>query len=51
MKCQRRALERTVESFARWRAAPPDGTVQMEYIGARQMYVVDSGVDVFAKDV
>ena len=37
LKCQRRALERTVESFARWRAAPPDGTVQMEYIGARQM--------------
>ena len=51
MKCQRRALERTVESFARWRAAPPDGTVQMEYIGARQMYVVDSGVNVYAHDV
>ena len=51
LKCQRRALERTVESFARWRAAPPDGTVQMEYIGARQMYVVDSGVNVYAHDV
>ena len=51
LKCQRRALERMVESFARWRAAPPDGTVQMEYIGARQMYVVDSGVNVYAHDV
>lgn len=29
----------------------PDGTVQMEYIGARQMYVVDSGVNVYAHDV
>ena len=50
LKCQRRALERTVESFARWRAAPPDGTVQMEYIGARQMYVVDTGVNVYDHD-
>ena len=50
LKCQRRALERTVESFARYRAAPPDGTLQMEYIGPRQMYVTDTGVNVYEHD-
>lgn len=50
LKCQRRALERTVESFARYRAAPPDGTLQMEYIGPRQMYVTDTGVNVYDHD-
>ena len=29
LKCQRRALERTIESFSRYRSAPPDGTLQM----------------------
>lgn len=51
LKCQRRALERTIESFSRYRSAPPDGTLQMEYIGQRQMYVVDTGVNVYDYDV
>lgn len=51
LKCQRRALERTVESFARYRSAPPDGTLQMEYIASRQMYVTDTGVNVYDHDV
>ena len=51
LKCQRRALERTIESFARYRSAPPDGTLQMEYIGPRQMYVVDTGVNFYDYDV
>ena len=51
LKCQRRALERTIESFARYRAAPPDGTIQMEYIGPRQMYCIDTGVNVYDHDV
>ncbi len=50
LKCQRSALERTIESVARYRTAPPDGTLQMEYIGARQMYVVDTGVNVYDHD-
>lgn len=50
LKCQRRALERTIESFSRYRSAPPDGTLQMEYIGQRQMYVVDTGVNVYDYD-
>lgn len=51
LKCQRRALERTIESFSRYRSAPPDGTLQMEYIGQRQMYVVDTGTNFYDNDV
>lgn len=51
LKCQRRALERTVESLERYHAAPPDGTLQMEYIGTRQMYVTDTGINVYEHDV
>lgn len=51
LKCQRRALERTIESFSRYRSSPPDGTLQMEYIGQRQMYVVDTGVNIYDHDV
>lgn len=51
LKCQSRALERTIESFSRYRSAPPDGTLQMEYIGQRQMYVVDTGINFYDCDV
>lgn len=50
LKCQRRALERTIESFSRYRSAPPDGTLQLEYIGQRQMYVVDTGQNFYDYD-
>lgn len=50
LKCQYTALERTVEGIARYRTAPPDGTLQMEYIRARQMYLVDTGVNVYEHD-
>lgn len=50
LKCQRRALERTVDSFARYRSAPPDGTLLMEYIGQRYMYVAETGVNVYDHD-
>ncbi|WP_122644066.1 MerR family DNA-binding transcriptional regulator [Luxibacter massiliensis] len=50
LKCQRRALERTIESFSRYRSAPPDGTLQMEYIGQRQMYVIDTGMNFYEHD-
>ncbi len=50
LKCQLRALERTIESFSRYRSAPPDGTLQMKYIGMRQMYVVDTGINFYDYD-
>ncbi len=43
LKFQRRAIERTLDSFEHYHTAPPDGTIVLEYIGRRQMYVVDSG--------
>lgn len=51
LKCQRRALERTIESFSRYRLAPPDGALQMEYIGNRQIYAVDTGINLYDHDV
>ncbi len=42
LKMQRRAVERTLESFERYRAAPRDGTIVLEYIGGRQMYCIDT---------
>ena len=51
LKTQRRALERTIESFSRYRSSPPDGTLQMEYIGQRQMYITDTRVNFYDYDV
>lgn len=56
LKCQKRAIERTKESFERYRNAPPDGTVLVEYIGERQMFCADChinfydfGLDIYEK--
>ncbi|MEG7531993.1 MAG: MerR family transcriptional regulator, partial [Hungatella sp.] len=38
LNLQRRAIERTLESYERYEAAPPDGTIVLEYIPKRQMY-------------
>lgn len=43
LKVQRRAIERTIESYERYRSAPRDGKIVLEYIGKRQMYCVDTG--------
>ena len=51
LKFQRRAIERTVESFERYRRAPPDGSILMEYIGKRQMYRIDAGINFYDHDL
>lgn len=51
LKVQRRAIERTIESFEHYRASPPDGTVVIEYIGRRQMYLIDSGINFYDYDI
>ena len=51
LKFQRRAIERTVESFERYRSAPPDGSILMEYIGKRQMYRIDAGINFYDHDL
>lgn len=44
---QRRAIERTLESYEWYENAPPDGTIVLEYIPRRFMYMVDSGVNIY----
>ncbi|QTQ13204.1 MerR family transcriptional regulator [Treponema parvum] len=51
LKCQRRAVQRTLESFERYSYAPPDGTIILEYIGKRFLYIVDSGINVYDHDL
>lgn len=40
---QKRAIRRMVESIQRYEAAPPDGIIVLEYIGARMIYCYDTG--------
>lgn len=47
LKVQRRAVERMLESYERYRVAPPDGTVVLEYIGKRQMYCINTGTNFY----
>lgn len=51
LKCQRRAVQRTIESFERYKCAPPDGTIVLEYIGKRFLYCIDSGINVYDHDL
>ncbi len=51
LKYQKRAIERTINSFERYSTAPPDGTVLVEYIGRRGMYCVDSGINFYDYDI
>lgn len=36
---QKRGIERTIESFKRHESVPPDGTIVLEYIGERHLYI------------
>lgn len=47
LNMQRRAVERTLESYERFRAAPPDGAIVLEYIGKRQLYKIDAGTNFY----
>lgn len=40
---QKRAIRRMVESIQRYETAPPDGTIVMEYIGARSIFCHETG--------
>lgn len=47
LKFQKRAVERTIESFERYENSPPDGTIILEYIQKRQMYSIDSKINFY----
>lgn len=51
LKFQRRGIERTIKSLDRYRTSPPDGTIILEYIEKRQMYYIDSGVNIYDHDL
>lgn len=47
LNLQKRAIERTLDSYERYEAAPPDGAIVIEYISKRQMYVADSKINFY----
>ncbi len=51
LQCRRSAVRRTLESLAFYRSAPPDGVLQLEYMPARQAYVLDTGVNFYEHDL
>lgn len=50
LKRRRRMLERSIENYERFSNAPPDGTLVLEYLPAREIYVVDTGVNFYDYD-
>ncbi|MEG0911589.1 MAG: MerR family transcriptional regulator [Ruthenibacterium sp.] len=47
LKHQKRAIERTIESFDRYESAPPDGSMMMEYIAPRLLYCYDAKINFY----
>lgn len=47
LKYQKRAIERTLQSFQRYQTSPPDGTIVLEYIEERQMYCIDTEINFY----
>lgn len=47
LKYQKRAIERTLQSYQRYEASPPDGAIVLEYIEERQMYCIDAGMNFY----
>ena len=45
---QKKAIRRMVESIQRYEAAPPDGTIVLEYIGRRLIYSHDTGLNFYS---
>ncbi len=48
---QKRGLLRTLENIERYESAPPDGTIVLEYLQKRKMYVVDLHLNIYDYDL
>lgn len=48
---QKRAIQRTIESYDRYANSPPDGTILVEYISKRFIYSVDVGINFYDYDI
>lgn len=51
LKLQKRAIERTLDSYERFESAPPDGAIVLEYIPKRQMYVKQTKTNFYDYDI
>lgn len=51
LKLQKRAVERAIDSYERYEAAPPDGAIVLEYIPKRQMYVKNTRVNFYDYEI
>lgn len=47
LKYQKQAIERTIKSYDRYEASPPDGTILVEYIEKRHIYCIDTGINFY----
>jgi DNA-binding transcriptional MerR regulator len=44
---QKRAIARSLQSYRHYQAAPPDGTIVLEYIPQRLIYRIDTGINFY----
>ncbi len=51
LNLQKRAIERTLDSYDRYEAAPPDGAIVMEYIQKRRMYVKETKTNFYDYEI
>ena len=51
LNLQKRAIERTLESYERYESAPPDGSIVLEYIPKRQMYVTNTKINFYDYEI
>lgn len=47
LQYQKRAIERTLQSYQRYETSPPDGTIVLEYIQERWIYCIDAGMNFY----
>ena len=47
LRYQKRAIERTLQSYQRYESSPPDGTIVLEYIEERRIYCIDAGINFY----
>lgn len=51
LNLQKRAIERTIDSYERYECAPPDGAIVIEYIPKRQMYITDTRINFYDYEI
>lgn len=47
LRYQKKAIERTLQSYQRYETSPPDGAIVLEYIQERWIYCIDAGMNFY----